>query len=278
MKPVSFEYARPRGISEALGLAGSAGDDAKVLAGGQSLGPMLNMRLVQPRLVVDITNIAEFKRAEDAGDDFAIGACVTHADIEDGRVPDVTGGALPSVARNIAYRAVRNRGTIGGSLCHADPAADWVSSLSALGAKVVLRSKGATRVLPVENYVTGALETALGPGELLDSVLVPKLSSRAQWGFFKACRKTGEFAHAIGAVLFDPARDVCRIVMGAVDARPIVVAKADRFFGGKPGGNLASAFDIGAADEALSEAGIADPISRKIHRTALQRAVQQASQ
>ena len=101
---------------------------------------MLNLRLVEPQLIVDITGLAELKQVERRGDELVLGACVTHADIEDGRIPDVTRGAMQGVAGNIAYRAVRNRGTVGGSLSHADPAADWVSALSALGAKLTLRS------------------------------------------------------------------------------------------------------------------------------------------
>ena len=137
MKPVSFDYARPADVPSALKLAGGA--SAKLIAGGQSLGPMLNLRLSQPELLIDITAIDELKRAEASNDTLFLGSCITHADIEDGRIPDVTNGALPSVAAGIAYRAVRNRGTIGGSIVHADPAADWISALSALGALAVIR-------------------------------------------------------------------------------------------------------------------------------------------
>ena len=123
--------------------------DAKVLAGGQTLGPMLNLRLAQPALLVDITRIPELAAVSEDADAVTIGATVTHAAIEDGRVPDPTGGFLARVARGIAYRAVRTRGTIGGSLAHADPAADWLSCLAALGAEVVIagagRQRGASR-------------------------------------------------------------------------------------------------------------------------------------
>ena len=139
MKPVNFDYARPGDVSAILNLLKDDTRLVKMIAGGQSLGPMLNMRLVQPDLVVDLTGAPELKHVDDRKDEIVVGACITHADIEDGRVPDVTRGALPAVARGIAYRAVRNRGTIGGSLTHADPSADWVSMLSALGAKVTLR-------------------------------------------------------------------------------------------------------------------------------------------
>ncbi len=131
---------------------------------------------------------------------------MTHADIEDGRVADVTGGALQRVASAIAYRPVRNRGTVGGSLVHADPAADWVSALTALGAEVEIAGRNGRRTLPVERFVTGALEVALGAGEILVAVRVPALPAGAAWGYVKHCAKIGEFAHAIGAVRLEPAR------------------------------------------------------------------------
>ena len=106
---------------------------------------MLNLRLAQPELLVDLTRLGELKQVEETAETVSIGACVTHADIEDGRVPDVAGDVLGAVARGIAYRAVRNRGTIGGSLAHADPAADWISCLAALGASVVVRGRDARR-------------------------------------------------------------------------------------------------------------------------------------
>ena len=147
MKPAAFDYVRPSSVAEALReLAGTEG--AKVLAGGQTLGPMLNMRLAQPALLVDITRIKELAAVAEDKDTVSIGATVTHAAIEDGRVPDPTGGFLARVARGIAYRAVRNRGTIGGSLAHADPAADWPAIMIALGASLNVRSARATRCSP----------------------------------------------------------------------------------------------------------------------------------
>src|SRR6187401_1826338 len=142
MKPVAFDYERPTTLADAAILLGQSNGFSKVIAGGQSLGPMLNLRLAQPELLIDITAIDDLKRAEAGKDTLLIGSCITHADIEDQRIPDVTNGALPSVAAGIAYRAVRNRGTIGGSIVHADPAADWISALSALGAQAVILGAG----------------------------------------------------------------------------------------------------------------------------------------
>jgi carbon-monoxide dehydrogenase medium subunit len=277
MKPARFDYERPADIRGALSLLGKDGAVAKVLAGGQSLGPMLNLRLVQPELLVDVTRIVDLKRIEDRADAIVVGACVTHADIEDGRVPDVTRGALPGVARNIAYRAVRNRGTLGGSLVHADPAGDWLSTLAAIGAEAMIVGPSARRTVAVEDLMLGVFDVSLEPSELLEAIRIPRLSASARWGFYKVSRKTGEFAHAIGAILDDPDRGVCRAVIGAIDAKPIVLSDARPLFGSGQSAERAGSFRPGLADELLQRAGITDPIARQIHIVALRRAVIQAS-
>jgi carbon-monoxide dehydrogenase medium subunit len=277
MKAASFAYERPSDLHAALALMTKADGMTKIIAGGQSLGPMLNLRLVEPDLIIDIAGLSELKHAERSGDELVIGACITHGDIEDGRIPDVTRGAMQRVAGAIAYRAVRNRGTIGGSLSHADPAADWVSALSALGAKVALRSLAGLRHLAVEDFVTGALESALRPGELVESVRVPAMAPSARWGYVKACRKPGEFAHAIAAVLIDPEQARARAVIGAVEKAPIVIGDAAALFGGKVTGDFKQQFDPQIADAILMKAGIANAADRHIHVAVLRRAINEAS-
>ena len=276
MKPAPFAYERPRDLPAAI--AAMAGGDGvtKIIAGGQSLGPMLNLRLVAPDLIVDIAGLAELNHAGRHGDDLVIGACVTHADIEDGRIPDVTHGAMQRVASAIAYRAVRNRGTIGGSLGHADPSADWVSALSALGATLTLRSAAGVRHVAMKDFVLGALETVLQPGEMIEVVRVPAMTASACWGYVKACRKTGEFAHAIGAVLVDPEAATARVVIGAVEAAPIVVDDCAELFGGRVSGDVATTFDPRVADTLLAKAGISNAADRHIHIAVLCRAVAEA--
>jgi aerobic carbon-monoxide dehydrogenase medium subunit len=273
VKPVNFDYVRLKDVEASLSLLSQDARSVKVVAGGQSLGPMLNMRLVQPDLLVDITGIDELRQAKEEADGVVIGACITHSDIEDRRVPDVTGGALPSVARGIAYRAVRNRGTIGGSLTHADPSADWISMLAALGATVTLRGQEGARTIPVEDYMLGALEADLRPGELLVSVKAPRLGRSARWGYHKICRKTGEFAHAIGAFVVDPDHGVCRAVIGATGSRPVVIADARAIIGdGAPG-----SFDGRAADALARSSGMKDPLERQTHVVVLRRAMERAA-
>lgn len=277
MKPAPFSYERPRDIASALSVMTGAEGMVKIIAGGQSLGPMLNLRLVAPDTILDITGIAELKRAEMDGDELTLGACVTHADIEDGRVPDITRGAMQRVATHIAYRAVRNRGTIGGSLSHADPSADWVSSFTALSATLSLRSAAGTRRVAMKDFIRGALESVIEAGEMLEAVHIPAMSPSARWGYVKSCRKTGEFAHAIGAVLIDPEAGRARIVIGAVEAAPIIVEQAGDLFGGRIDGAFASRFDARAADRLLAQAGMTDAADRHIHVAVLRKAVAEAA-
>jgi carbon-monoxide dehydrogenase medium subunit len=277
VKPVDFDYARPDSVDAVIKLVSDDSRTVKMMAGSQSLGPMLNLRLVQPDLIVDLTGIEELRHVADGADELSIGACITHADIEDRRVSDVTRGALPTVAGGIAYRAVRNRGTIGGSLTHADPSADWHSILAAVGAKVVLRGPGGERILAVEDYMVGALEADLRAGEVLVRVTVPKLSKSARWGYYKSCRKTGEFAHAIGAFMTDPDRGVSRAVIGATETRPVVIAEAGDVIGTERTARLSDDFNGGAVDAILEKAGMVDPLDRKIHVVALRRAIERAS-
>ena len=276
MKPARFDYTRPTTLDEAVGLLSAGEGMVKCLAGGQSLGPMLNLRLVQPDLLVDITRIPELTRIEqDGGGTLVLGACTTHAAIEDGHVPDVTGGILPMVARGIAYRAVRTRGTIGGSLAHADPASDWVSALTALDAEAILYGGSGRRSVRVADFMAGVFETVMGTDDILEAVRVPSLSPGARWGFYKVCRKTGEFAHAIGAVLHDPDRGSCRAVVGATDGLPIVLDDASALFGGDPAASYEN-FDPAAARELLRERGLGgNAYNLQIHVVALERAVRQ---
>lgn len=274
MKPVRFDYERPSDLAAALALGGREDAVVKFLAGGQSLGPMLNLRLVQPDLLVDITAIAELKRVADAADAITIGSCITHADIEDGRVPDVTRGALVTVAAGIAYRAVRNRGTIGGSIVHADPSGDWLCALAALGASVIARGHNGERRIPIEGFMVGVFESSLRPGELVTAINVPRLSQAARWGYYKACRKAGEFAHAIGAFVRDPARSFCRAVIGATGTKPIVLAEASELFTATS--PSAGAINVELIRKAMSASGLVDPIDQQLHLAALRRAIAQA--
>jgi carbon-monoxide dehydrogenase medium subunit len=223
VKAAKFEYARAGAIDEALKLLSQGGGAAKPISGSQSLGPMLNLRLARPAQVVDIAAIAELRSVRQAGDWIDIGAAVTHAEIEDGVHGPLAEHAIRKVAAGIAYRAIRTRGTIGGSLAHADPAADWVVTLAALGARLHLRSPRGERAVAADAFMLGAYTTVLEADELIVSIAVPATTPYTRWGYHKLCRKPGEFAEASAAVYFGPTANLARIAIGAVDGPPILL-------------------------------------------------------
>jgi carbon-monoxide dehydrogenase medium subunit len=262
MKPFAFDYARPKDLREAGTLLARGGEGARVLAGGQSLGPMLNFRLARPSLLVAIHHLPELRAVQHTADAVTLGACVTHAVIADGRTPDIGNRILARIADGIAYRAVRNRGTLGGSLAHADPAADWLCALTALGATVLTWRPQGGRALPLGAFVPSAFRTVLEPGEILQAVRIPRPSEGARWGYYKACRKPGEFAFAMAAVLVDAARGIRRAIIGAVGAPPVVL-EGERAV-------------PEAVDAALASSGL-DAIERRMQAVALKRALAQAA-
>jgi len=276
MKPAAFEYMRPTTLADAAALLGEPQVFSKALAGGQSLGPMLNLRLAQPDLLVDITSIPELTAVADGRDHLELGACITHADIEDGRVPDPAGGLLRHVAGRIAYRAVRNRGTIGGSLAHADPAADWISALALVDACAIVWTPRGSRPVAVADLIVSSFTTVLRPDELIQTIRVPKVSAAARWGFYKFSQKAGEFAHVIGGILYDPARSLFRAVIGAIETAPIVVPDAAALFAGGFGPDLAQRLNEGEVLRLLDGKNVKDAYIRRLAVVALRRAAIQA--
>jgi carbon-monoxide dehydrogenase medium subunit len=270
MKPFAFDIARASTLAEATRALVEANGAARLVAGAQSLGPILNLRLAQPALLIDITGIPELTRIEDAAESVTLGACITTANIEDGRLPGRGLAALPAVAAHIAYRAVRNRGTIGGSLCHADPAADWVAALCALGAECIITGPSGTRTLPADQFIVGPYETTLINGEVLEAIKIARLSQRGRCGYYKVCRKVGEFALAIGAVVNDPDREVFRAVIGATHGPPIVLPDARHLQ------RSDKTLDEAAVLRVLDQHGIAERAARRQHLAAIARAYQAA--
>lgn len=260
MKPAAFTYARPTDWSDALKLVATG---ARAGAGTQSLGPLLNLRLAQPGAIADLRHLPGYAGVAVLDEVVRIGAGTTHAAIEDGAVPGRIGEIMAGIARGIAYRPVRNRGTIGGSLAHADPAADWVAVLPALGATAVALGPRGERRIAAARFVTGIFETALAADELLRFVEVPVLPAEARWGHWKFCRKVGEFSKATACVLSLPGQPP-RAVLAALDGPPLVIEDA-----------LALVQDPAAEAARIVDrvAGL-EPWHRAIAETALRRAVE----
>ena len=236
----------------------------KVCGGSQSLGPMLNLRLAQVDRLIDVSRIEALRGFTLLADVLRIGAAVTHARIEDGALPDVTLGLLPKVAGGIAYRAVRNRGTLGGSLAHADPSADWVTTACLLDAGILIAGPAGERSVSASEFFVGSFTTALADDEVLIAVDVPRFSAGARWAYRKICRKPGEFADAIAAVWIDPARGIARVVLGALDGMPHVLQGVQA---------VAGLADPAVVQRLLDDAGVDDAYARDMLATMLCRAL-----
>ncbi len=205
MKAPKFSYVRAESVEEALRLLDQHGDEARILAGGQSLMPTLNMRLSQPRLLIDINLLEPLKGISVAGDRVRIGAMTRHAEVAGS---EIVAHHLPLIAEampHVAHIAVRNRGTFGGSLALADPAAEMPACAVALGATLVVQSVGGRREIPAEDYFEGLYETARRPKEILVEALVPVQRPNAVSVFLELARRHGDFAIAgiAGHLTFD---------------------------------------------------------------------------
>lgn len=271
MKASKFNYAQASQVDEALQVLAKGMGTAKAISGSQSLGPMLNLRLARPSQVVDIANIRSLRTVNRVADSVEIGATITHADIEDGLYEPLVDHPMQQVARGIAYRAIRTRGTVGGSLAHADPAADWVVTLAALGARIVLRSPRGERSVQADSFMLGAYTTLLESDELIVSVVVPCKTPTLRWGYHKVCRKPGEFAEASAAVYFDASRNCARIVLGAVDGPPVLLNDLALAIASK-GADAAKREQLGAAVAAALPAR--DAIDLKLFATCVERALE----
>jgi carbon-monoxide dehydrogenase medium subunit len=277
MKPAPFRYDRPASLEAALELL-SRHEGARPIAGGQSLGPMLNLRAATPELLVDISRLPELRRIDETDGAIVVGAAVRHADFEDGRVPDIFGNLLGRVARGIAYRAVRNRGTIGGSLAHADPAADWPPVMVALGAAVETRSTAGSRTVAASDLMTGALTTSLGPGELLEAIHIPRFDRKARAGYHKIAIKPGDFAESFAIIIDDPARGALRAVLSGKGQPPLLMRRTIDTLSrtGGPGSSM-SAVKQSVHDD-LEAGGILQTISPyelALHQTSMVRAARE---
>ncbi|HTS92871.1 MAG TPA: FAD binding domain-containing protein [Stellaceae bacterium] len=269
MKAAAFDYVRPADLGAALRHLAEGGGEAKPLAGGQSLGPMLNLRLARPKLLVDISRLQELRRIADAGDHWRVGAAVTHSELEDAAGKLEGAELVAQVASGIAYRSVRNRGTIGGSLAHADPAGDWPLALAALDATVVIAGSKGERKVPADQFMQAAFTTALADGEAIVAILVPKLSKSHRVGYYKFCRKTGEFPEASACAIFDPERRIARLFLGATQGAPIALPEMARAVAE---GRRA----VATPEAALAAVGALEEPERRMRAAVLMRAIEQA--
>jgi aerobic carbon-monoxide dehydrogenase medium subunit len=216
MIPAAFDYVRPATLDEALGLLAKHGDDAKVLAGGHSLIPAMKLRLSQPKVVVDIARIGNLRSISERDGKIAIGALTTHYDIESSDLLVRSCPLLPEVAAKIGDVQVRNKGTIGGSCVHADPAADWPAAMLALDAEFEIAGLGGNRTVQAKDFFVEILTSAVAAGEILTSIRVPVTAKTV--AYVKFAQKASGFAIAGVAALVDKSRKTVAVAVTGVAA------------------------------------------------------------
>jgi carbon-monoxide dehydrogenase medium subunit len=250
VKPAWFDYYAPRELDEALRILGDAGEEGRVLAGGQSLIPMLNLRVVSPAVVVDINRIEALNGLRADADCLTVGALVRHADLL--RSPDVRHGwpLLAEATEQVAHMAIRNRGTVCGSVSHNDPSAEHPSVLVTLGGKVVIAGKRDRRELPAEKFFTGMLSNALEQGEMVVELCYPRPPARTGSAFVEFARRRGDFAIAGAAATLTMRDGTCeraRLTIVGMGQGPFRAEAAEQTLAGRR-------LDAKETEEAFAEA------------------------
>jgi len=253
MYPSRFRYEAPHSLNEAIALLHDGGDYAKVLAGGQSLVPLMKLRFASPELVVDINNIPglSYHRADPDGT-LRIGALCRHADLEQSDVLPGTQPTMAAAAPLIADPIVRNRGTLVGSLCHADPQGDWASVVLSLGGSVVAQGPSGRRAIPLTGFVLGPFENALAPDEIAVEAIIPPATGVRAGGYLKLERRVGDFATVGVAVSIETSGDTVTragIALTGVGGATIAATEAAQALVGQPlsAATIGQAADLAAA-------------------------------
>ena len=235
--PAQVEYERAASVEHALDLLARYGPEARLLAGGHSLIPMMKLRLVQPEMLIDINGLSDLSFVRLAGDELQIGALTRHAELLDAALAGEHFAILHDAERVIADPIVRNWGTIGGSLCQADPSEDLSAAFAALKATMVIRGPGGTRTVPARDFHTGPYETVVAPGEILTEVRISLRAAPKGSAYEKVGRRVGDWPiGAAGAALWLAGGTVAEAGIGlsAVGARHFAAAEAEEFLRGAP--------------------------------------------
>jgi carbon-monoxide dehydrogenase medium subunit len=225
MKPPAFEYRVARTLAEAVRLKAEAGSDASFLAGGQSLMPMLNMRLARPDLLIDLNRVGELDLIEERDGQIVVGAMTRQRTLERSPLALDRCPLLRETLRNVAHPVIRNRGTVGGSVAHAAGPAELPATLVALGGSVTVEGPGGRRTIPADELFLTQFVTALEPDEIVVSVNFPALRSGAGWAFLELARRHGDFALVGVAAVAEG--DGVRLAFAGVGPRPLLVESDD---------------------------------------------------
>jgi carbon-monoxide dehydrogenase medium subunit len=275
MKPAPFVRHVPRTLDEALAvLSQLAGQDGRILAGGQSLVPIMAFRLAKPAHLIDINEVAGLDRLESDGKALSIGARVRHGVFHASVVDNPLAALLTFVARHIAHYPIRVRGTFCGSLAHADPASEWCLTAATLGATMIAKSQRGTREIAASDFFEGIMSTALAEDELLAEVRLPLLAPDAKFGFNEFSRRAGDFAMASSLVTYRLAGGKiaeARVGIGGAEAAPRRIAEAEAALNGKAPSGAAFRAAAQAASDAIDP--LEDHQTNAAYRRDLVRAV-----
>lgn len=236
MKSAAFDYVKPKALQEALSLLEQGGDDARLIAGGQTLLATLNMRLSEPSILIDITDVAELKGISIVGDNLRIGALVTHTEIEDSELVAKHAPLLKAAAPHIAHRAIRNLGTWGGSLAYGDPAAEWPACSLTLRATMIIHGPAGERRISANDFFIDLYTTSLEPDEILVATEIPLASKQEVFYFHELARRHGDYAVAGLAAVAHKQDDVlsnCAFTFFSVGATPVMTTKAQDVVNGQ---------------------------------------------
>ena len=241
MKPALFEMHRPRSLAEALELPEAHGEEARLIAGGQSLVPMMNLRLASPAILIDLNRVDGLAGIRRDGDVVRIGAATRVQDLLESEIVRTHAPLLAAAAQHIAHFSIRCRGTVGGNLANADPASELVLAAIALRAQVTLHGKSGDRVLPAQAFFRDALTTAIEPTEILTELSLPTASDGSRTAFREHARRAGDFAIVAAAVQLSPREGELRAALGAVTPVPVVCRQIeDAYRAGRLAGEIDS--------------------------------------
>ncbi|HET7479029.1 MAG TPA: xanthine dehydrogenase family protein subunit M [Rubrobacteraceae bacterium] len=280
MIPVAFDYEVAESVDHALQLLGEHGDEAKLLAGGHSLLPIMKLRFAAPALLVDLGRITDLNYVRDEGDHLAIGAMTRHTDVERNPILQEHCGLLAYTASFVGDPQVRHRGTIGGSISHGDAASDLPSALLALEASFVVKGSGGERTVAAGDFFQDYLQTDLAPDEILTEIRVPKLSAGTGWSYQKFTRRAMDWAVVGVAAVVEKSNGgvgTARIGLTSMGSTPLRASAAERALSGADSGSIAEA--TSSADEGAnpsSDIAASEEYRRHLARVLTRRAVEEA--
>ena len=285
MKPAPFRMLNPSNLDDALQmLSDKADDDGLIIAGGQSLIPMMALRVAYPAFLIDINKIDELGTCEVVGDEFVIGATVRHAHFHNKKsAPGVLGEIMCSMAQQISHFPIRQMGTFCGSIAHSDPSSEWCLLVATLNGKITLRTASSMRVLDPADYFEAAMLTAKEPDELIVDVKLPVLSKQTRWGFYEFCRRAGDFAMGMALVVYDEDNGRVtnvRIGLGGIEDFPRRITEAEEKLNGSIAGAdsfLLAAEVASKSVEPMEDSSTTLRYRRDLTKTVVERALRSAA-